>query len=260
MDLLSSKGGSIIGQIGQINAGFGVSTVRMAGNKRSKESSEASGRTIRILLADDHKILRSGVRGLLEGEPNIKVVAEAEDGRTAVNLSHDLAPDVILMDISMHDMNGIEATRQITGRSPKARVIILSMHSGQKLVADVLRAGASGYLLKDCDFTEILSAIRAVVAGETYLCPQVATVLREDYVQRISQAEPVAASALTPREREVLQLMAEGKSTKEIAFSFNLSVKTIEVHRQRIMEKLDIHSVAELTKFAIREGLTPLED
>ena len=233
---------------------------RMAVKKNANDNNGADGKTIRILLADDHKILRSGIRGLLESEPNIRVVAEAEDGRTAVKLSHDLAPDVILMDISMHDMNGIEATRQIVGNSSKSKVIILSMHSGQKFVADVFKAGASGYLLKDCDFSEILSAIRAAVSGETYLCPQIATVLRDDYLQRIFQTETAPASALTPREREVLQLMAEGKSTKEIAYSFNLSVKTVEVHRQRIMEKLDIHSVAELTKYAIREGLTPLED
>ena len=133
------------------------------------------------------------------------------------------------------------------------------MHSGQKLVADVLTAGASGYLLKDCDFGEIMAAIRAVISGKVYLCPQIATVLRNDYLQNIFQTGTSSTSTLTAREREVLQLITEGKSTKEIAFSFNLSVKTVEVHRQRIMEKLDIHSVAELTKYAIREGLTPLE-
>lgn len=217
------------------------------------------GKTIRILLADDHKILRSGMRGLLESEPDMEVVAEAEDGRTAVKLSRELALDIILMDISMNDMNGIEATRQIIARSPKAKIIILSMLSGQRFVADVFKAGASGYLLKDCDFSEIVSAIRAVISGEAYLCPQIATILRNDYLQQILKMEPSSSSTLSPREREVLQLMAEGKSTKEIAFSFNLSVKTVEVHRQRIMEKLDIHSIAELTKYAIREGLTPLE-
>jgi DNA-binding NarL/FixJ family response regulator len=236
----------------------GVFTEVMA---EKNENMGDGNKTIRIVLADDHKILRLGIRGLLESEPTFKVVAEAEDGRTAVKLCRDLAPDVILMDISMHDMNGIEATRQIISNSPKAKVIILSMHSGHKYVADVFKAGASGYLLKDCDFSEILSAIRAVVSGEAYLCPQVATVLRNDYLQQIFQTEAsTSSSVLTPREREVLQLMAEGKSTKEIAYAFNLSVKTIEVHRQRIMDKLDIHSVAELTKYAIREGLTPLED
>jgi DNA-binding NarL/FixJ family response regulator len=234
----------------------GIVARLMTEKNQANGNGKISSATIRILLADDHKILRSGMRGLLESEPNIKVVAEAEDGRTAVQLSRDLTPDVIFMDISMHDMNGMEATRQIMGHSPTAKVIILSMHSGQKFVAEVFKAGASGYLLKDCDFSEIMSAIRAVISGETYLCPQIATVLRDDYLRKIFQTEASSASPLTPREREVLQLMAEGKSTKEIAFSFNLSVKTVEVHRQRIMEKLDIHSVAELTKYAIREGLT----
>jgi DNA-binding NarL/FixJ family response regulator len=222
-----------------------------------KDHSE--GKSIRILLVDDHKILRTGVRGLIERQPDLQVVAEAEDGRTAVQLSRKLSPDVVIMDISMQDLNGIEATRQITGAAPGTKVIILSMHSSQRFVTDVFKAGASGYLLKDCDFSEIISAIHTVFANETYVCPQIATVLRNDYLQRILQHETSPVSALTPREREVLQLMAEGKSTKEIAFAFNLSVKTVEVHRQRIMEKLDIHSIAELTKYAIREGLTPLE-
>jgi DNA-binding NarL/FixJ family response regulator len=163
------------------------------------------------------------------------------------------------MDISMHDLNGIEATRQITSNSPHVKVLILSLHSSQRFMTDVFKAGASGYLLKDCDLSEVFDAIRAVIANETYICPQIATVLRNDYLQRILQAEASTVSTLTPREREVLQLMAEGKSTKEIAFSFNLSVKTVEAHRQRIMEKLNIHSIAELTKYAIREGLTSLE-
>ena len=231
----------------------------MVEKTHSDEQKQTGRQTIRVLLADDHKILRSGMCGLLESEPGIKVVAQAEDGRTAVRLCREHSPDVVLMDISMHDMNGIEATRQIIVNTPGAKVVILSMYSGQKFVADVFKAGASGYLLKDCDFGEVVSAIRAVLAGETYLCPQIATVLRDDYLRRILQAETPAAAVLSPREREVLQLLAEGKSTKEIAYSFNLSVKTIEVHRQKIMEKLDIHSVAELTKYAVREGLTPLE-
>jgi DNA-binding NarL/FixJ family response regulator len=227
---------------------------------RSKSEGDGAGvKPVRILLADDHSILRSGLRGLLEKEPLFKVIAEADDGRAAVQLYQKLKPDVILMDISMHDLNGIEATRQIISSDSKAKIIILSIHSGQKFVAEVFKAGASGYLLKGCEFTEVIYAIRTVLAGETYLCPQIATVLRNDYLQRISHSDLPPASALTPREREVLQLMAEGKSTKEIAYSFNLSVKTVEVHRQKIMEKLNIHSIAELTKYAIREGLTSLE-
>jgi DNA-binding NarL/FixJ family response regulator len=231
----------------------------MEEKKNTSESDGAGGKPIRMLLADDHKILRTGLRELLERQPEIKVVAEAEDGRTAVQLCQKVSPDVVLMDISMHDLNGIEATRLIINNAPNTKVIILSMHSGQKFVTDVFKAGASGYLLKDCNISEILHAIRAVAANETYLCPQIATVLRKDYLQRLLQAEASIASALSPREREVLQLMAEGKSTKEIAFSFNLSVKTVEVHRQRIMDKLNIHSIAELTKYAIREGLTSLD-
>ncbi len=232
----------------------------MTSHDRKTEKNGAGSKQVKILLADDHKILRSGLRELLEREETLKVIAEADDGRTAVQLYRELRPDLTLMDISMHDLNGIEATRQIIGHSPEAKIIILSVHSGQQFVADVFRAGASGYLLKDCDFSEVVQAIQAVAAGETYLCPQIATVLRKDYLQRIVQPDAEAASILTAREREVLQLMAEGKSTKEIAYAFNLSVKTVDVHRQRIMEKLDIHSVAELTKYAIREGLTPLED
>lgn len=222
-------------------------------------SNGTGNKTIRILLADDHKILRTGLRELLEKEPSLKVVAEAEDGRTAVQLSREMSPDIVIMDISMQDLNGVEATRQIVSGSPQIKVIVLSMHSGQKFVAEVFKAGASGYLLKDCDFSEVFTAIRAVMANETYLCPQIATIVRNDYLLRLSQGESPVSASLSPREKEVLQLMAEGKSTKEIAFSFNLSVKTVEVHRQRIMEKLNIHSIAELTKYAIREGLTSLE-
>jgi DNA-binding NarL/FixJ family response regulator len=202
---------------------------------KTKESEGTPLQSIRIMLADDHKILRSGLRGLLEKERGFIMIAEAEDGRMAVDLAMKLSPDVAIIDISMPNLNGIEATRQITSNSSRTKVIILSLHSGQKLVAEVFRAGASGYLLKGCDVNEVFAAIRAVAAGETYICPQIATVLRDDYLQRIAQTDISAPSTLSPREREVLQLMAEGNSTKEIAFTFNLSVKTVEVHRQRIM-------------------------
>ena len=223
------------------------------------EDEAKRGDCIRILLADDHKILRSGLRGLIEKQPRFEVVAEAANGRSAVKLSQKLTPDIAIMDISMPDLNGIEATRQIIGNSPRTKVIILSVHSEQRFVAEVFKAGASGYLLKDNSFDELVSAIHAVMTEGTYLCPQIATVVRDDYLQHLLRAAPSTPSTLTAREREFLQLLAEGKATKEIAFSFNLSVKTVEAHRQRIMEKLNIRTVAELTKYAIREGLTSLE-
>jgi len=231
----------------------------MVNKNPSNIRSGLGGKPIKILLVDDHRILRAGLRGLLEKEPDLKVMAEADDGRSAIDLAKKLSPDVILMDISMNDMNGIEATRQIVSAHSKTKVIILSVHSGQRLVSEVFKAGASGYLLKDCDFADVFAAIRAVVADETYVSPQIATVLRNDYLKLAGEDAANSSSSLSPREREILQSMAEGKSTKEIAFLLNLSIKTVEAHRQRIMEKLDIHSIAELTKYAIREGLTSLE-
>ncbi len=224
-----------------------------------KEHGNKKSECIRILLADDHKILRSGLRALLEKQPGFEIVAEAEHGRAAVQMSRRMSPDVVIMDISMPDLNGIEATRQIINNSPGIKVIILSVHADKRFVAEVFKAGATAYLLKDCDFDEVVSAVHSVMAGGTYLCPRIASVVRDDYLRHLIQTEASVFSILTAREREVLQLMAEGKTTKEIAFSFNLSVKTVEAHRQRIMEKLNIRSVAELTKYAIREGLTSLE-
>jgi DNA-binding NarL/FixJ family response regulator len=224
-----------------------------------KEGNDKRRKRIRILLADDHTILRTTLRELLESQPWLEIVAEAEQGKKAVQLCIKQSPDIALMDISMPDLNGIEATRQITSRCPKTKVIILSAHSDHRFVTDVFKAGASGYLLKDCGSDDLLSAIRIVSSGETYLCPKIATIVRDDYLQVLMGKDSGIPSILTAREREVLQLIAEGKSAKEIAFSCNLSVKTIEAHRQRIMGKLNIHSVAELTKYAIREGLTSLE-
>lgn len=231
----------------------------MTSDKQQNTNAKANGKCIKILIADDHTILRSGLRELIENHTQHKVVAEAENGRQAVKMCQELSPDVVIMDISMQDLNGIEATRQILSNSPRTKVIILSVHSGQRFVKQVFKAGASGYLLKDCVITEVISAINAVIVDGTYLCPQIATIVRDGYIRHILQTETSTSPSLTPREREVLQLMAEGKSTKEIAFSLNLSAKTIETHRQRLMEKLDIHNVAELTKYAIREGLTSFE-
>lgn len=214
---------------------------------------------LRILLADDHKIVREGLRTLIEKQPGTEVVGEADSGRMALKLTRELKPDVVIMDITMPDLNGIEATRQIHSEIPGVKVIALSMHSDKRLVAGILMAGASGYLLKeDCDSGELARAIRAVATNQTYLSPKIGEVVIKDYVRHLSMNTSSPFSILTPRECEVLQLLAEGKNTKEIASSLHVSVKTVETHRNKIMEKLDIRSIAELTKYAIRERLTPL--
>lgn len=213
--------------------------------------------TIRLVVADDHKIVREGLRSLLEREPGIDVAAEADNGREAMKLAVELRPDVVLMDLSMPDMNGIEATRRIAEAPGGSRVLALSMHSDKRFVVEALAAGAKGYLLKDCASEELVGAIRTVAAGETYLSPRIAGLIVSDYLDKGS-ASPAPSTRLTTREREVLQLFAEGKSTKEVAFLLSVSVKTIETHRVQIMRKLNIRSLAELTKYAIREGITTL--
>jgi DNA-binding NarL/FixJ family response regulator len=215
--------------------------------------------SIKILIADDHKIVRDGLRSLLEKHDDMEVVAEAENGRTAVELARKLSTDVVVMDISMPDLNGIEATRQIISARPEVKVIALSMHSDRRFVIGMFQAGVSGFLLKDCAFEELASAILAVTANQKYLSPLAAGVMIEDYLQRLPPEDDSASSVLTRREREVLQLLAEGWSTKKIASHLHVSVKTVETHRRRIMAKLKVHSIAELTKYAIREGLTSLE-
>jgi DNA-binding NarL/FixJ family response regulator len=212
----------------------------------------------RVLLADDHKILRQGLRTLLEQEKDIHVVGEAENGRTSVKLAGELAPDVVIMDVAMPDLNGIDATRRITESEPGTRVLALSMHSDGRYVKGMLQAGARGYILKDCAAEELTRAIRAVMADQVYVSPGVTGTIVDDYVRQLS-AETDEPATLTPREREVLQLLAEGASTANIAAELHLSVKTIETHRKRIMDKLSLRSIAELTKYAIREGITTLE-
>lgn len=214
---------------------------------------------IRILIADDHEIVREGLRNLISKQPGMEVVAEAEDGRMAVELARDLKPDVVIMDIAMPILNGIEASRQITGESPRTKIIALSMHSDRRFLANMLGAGASGYLLKNCAFKELITAIQSVLSNQTYLSPSIVSVVIDDYVQHLSSGHVTPQPVLTTREREVLQLLAEGKPTKEIASCLNVSVTTIDTHRKNIMEKLGYHTMADLIKFAIREGITSLE-
>jgi DNA-binding NarL/FixJ family response regulator len=215
--------------------------------------------SIKILLADDHKIMRAGLRSLLEKEHDMKVVAEASQGRTAVRLAREHAPDVVIIDITMPDLNGVEASHQILAENPETKVVALSMHSDEQFVAGMLKAGASGYLLKDCAAEELCHAIRAVMAGETYLSPKIASIVVEDYRRDLSRAELTHPPELTSREREVLQLVAEGQTSKNIAERLHVSVKTVEAHRQQIMDKLNIRTVAGLTKYAIRKGITSIQ-
>ena len=215
---------------------------------------------IRVLLADDHNIFRDGLRTLIEKEAGMEVVGEAENGRKAIALAEKLLPNVIIMDVSMPDMNGIEATRKIVSAIPDVKVIALSMHSDRRFVLGMLEAGASGYLLKDCAFAELAGAIRQVVTGNTYLSPKIADVVVKGYLHKMMESSPAAVDLMTSREREILQLLAEGLTAKEIAAHVYLSIKTVETHRRNIMQKLNMRSVAELTKYAIREGLVALDD
>jgi len=214
--------------------------------------------SIRVLLADDHRIMREGLRSLIERESDMEVVAEAADGRRTVRLAQELSPDVALVDISMPELNGIEATGQITSTDADVKVLALSMHSEEHFIMGMLRAGASGYLLKDCAADELCSAIRTVISDETYLSPKAASVVISDYRRELSDVKSARSSGLTAREREVLQLVTEGDTSKKIAAQLDVSVKTIQAHRQQIMDKLGIHSVAGLTKYAIQKGITSL--
>lgn len=212
--------------------------------------------SIKVLIADDHQIMREGLRSLLEKEADIKVLGEAEDGRMIQRMARELKPDVIIMDVAMPDLNGIEATRQIIAELPAVKIIALSMHDDRRFVLNMLKAGAAGYMLKDCAFQELAKAIRVVMSHRTFLSPEVADIVVKDYLSTTKPAESSAFNLLSPREREVLQLIAEGKTSALIGESLHISVKTVETHRQQIMVKLKLRSVAELTKYAIREGLT----
>ena len=216
--------------------------------------------SIKLLLADDHKIVREGLRALVEKQPGMEVIGEAENGRSAVRLTKELLPDAVIMDVAMPDLNGIEATRQIVAEVPNVKVIALSVHADRRLVIQLIRAGASGYLLKDCTFEELTDAVRTVVEQNTvYLSPRIADVVVKEYLRKVPETEVSIFSLLSNREREVAQLVAEGKSTKDIASTLCVSVKTVETHRQQMMKKLNVRSTADLVKLAIREGLVFLE-
>jgi len=206
---------------------------------------------ITILLADDHSVVRQGFRRILESQADMQIVGEAGNGREAIEQATKLGPDVVVMDVAMPELNGIEATRRLTEHSPRTRVLALSMHKDAVYVREILRAGARGYLLKDAIDADLLAAVRSVARGEAYLSPAIADAVLTDYRQHVT--DPI--DLLTSREREVLQLIAEGKTNKEIATALTLSVYTVDAHRGRIMEKLNLHSTGELVRFAIRKGL-----
>jgi DNA-binding NarL/FixJ family response regulator len=212
--------------------------------------------TIRILLADDHTIVRDGLRAILERESDMKVVAEAADGRECVRLAETEVPDIVVMDLGMPNMNGMEATRRIVESNPRIGVVILSMHQDESYVLGSLKAGAKGYLLKDSMRSEVLQAIRAVYQGRSFLTRKVASIMQEDYVRDLQQrGMEDRYDLLSDREREVLQIIAEGRSNKEVANLLNISLTTVETHRAHILQKLDIHSIPELILYAVRKGI-----
>lgn len=214
--------------------------------------------TVRILIADDHKILREGLKSLLEKQPDFAVVAEAQDGLSAISAAKKHKPDIAILDIGMPDLNGIEVTRRIRSEMAETRVIALSMHADRRFVMGILEAGANGYLLKDSAFAELITAVTAVAKGKMYLSPSIAETVVKNSLEKLDRKDEGSSVLLSGREREVLQMIAEGKSTKEIALKLFVSTKTVETHRKQIMDKLNIRTVAGLTKYAIREGLTSL--
>ena len=213
----------------------------------------------RVLIADDHKLLREGLRHIVQDELRLEVVGLAEDGRSAVSLAAELHPDIIIMDISMPGLNGIEATRQIRRDNSGTKIVALSIHKSKDFVSKMLQAGAAAYMLKDCAVDELGEAIRCVLAGKVYISPDIAGLVVDDYLKALESRAESASPKLTPKETEVLQLIAEGKTTKEIASILSTGVSTIETHRQHIMEKLKIYTVAGLTVYAVREGLISID-
>lgn len=215
--------------------------------------------SVRVMLVDDHRIMRDGLRSLLQSENDIEVVGEAADGREAVTVAGEVAPDVVVMDLTMPGMSGTEATAEILAARPDTKVLALSMVLDRGCVVEALKAGGVGYILKECAAEELVTAIRAVASGSPYLCDQITSLIMKDFSRNEDEKGVDTASRLSKREREVLQQVAEGRSTKAIAFEFGVSIKTVEVQRHNIMKKLNLFSVAELTKFAIREGLTSID-
>jgi DNA-binding NarL/FixJ family response regulator len=214
---------------------------------------------LQVLLVEDHTVVRCGVRALLEGSQEVQVIGEAENGREAVEMARTLKPQLVLMDVAMGELNGIDAARQIVENDPQTRVLMLSMHDNEQYIYESLKAGAKGYILKSAAVQELMKGIREVAAGRNYVSPSLASTVMDDYVRRAKGTRaPSDIHKLTAREREVLQLMAEGKSSAEIAGRLYISVRTVETHRHNIMEKTTIRSVAGLTRFAIRHGLCSL--
>ncbi len=216
--------------------------------------------TIKIILVDNHNLLREGLKTLLDQQPDMKVIAEADNGRDAFNLVRKFSPDVVVMDVIMPGFNGIESTQKILKENGKTKVLALSVHSDIRYVVEMLKAGASGYILKDCAFSDLAKAIRCIMKREVCLSPSISEKIVDGYLAFVDKEDKYAvASPLTAREKEVLQLIAEGRGTKEMAEMLHLSIKTVEAHRQNIMKKLNLKTVAELTKYALREGITYLD-
>ncbi|MCF8302767.1 MAG: response regulator transcription factor [Bacteroidales bacterium] len=211
---------------------------------------------ISVLLADDHKILRDGLKNVIESRANLSVVAEATDGREAVKLSHEHKPDVVVMDVAMPGLNGVEATKQIIKDNPDAKIIALSMHSNRRYISGMFKAGAYGYLMKDCESEELIKAIETVAHNQKYLSQKISGIILNEYMSTLEEEGP----ELSGREKEILQLIAEGKSSRDIGEILFLSSKTIDAHRKNIMDKLNMYTIPELTKYAIRSGLITLDE
>lgn len=214
--------------------------------------------SISIILADDHELVRQGLRALLESRPDFTVISEAGDGREAIEMVERLCPDVVVLDVEMPNFNGIEAARVISSQAKGTRILALSMHTERQYISEMMAAGAAGYILKKSAIDELETAIRKVYAGKMYCSPSLVSTVMEDYADRLSHSGQGGLKQLTPRETEVLRMIAEGRNTKEIAHALEVSIKTIETHRLQIMRKLDIHNIVDLAKYAIREGLATL--